>query len=460
MVLARHLRRQVVQAMLAAHPYEEPAYDVVELADPGTLTTGTGRVGTLPAATLAEFAEAVAAALPPTQHGVRVAGDPERTVRKVAVCGGAGDFLLDRVAASGVDVYVTSDLRHHPAAEFLEKNGPALVDVAHWAAEWTWLPVVAARLEKAFGSDVDTRVSELCTDPWTMRSMKADPDAQQKLLDLQKLDSAADQRRHQRATLPEDAEITALTGRRADVLGRSRDQQIVVDDLAAAQEKADADVEQVKARRKRDQDRMDQGLITNPKDLERMQHELESLERRISTLEDEELEVMEDLEGAQRDLAAMQADLAETDERLAVVTAARDEKYADIDADLARIAADREPVVGAVPADLLALYDRLRASKNGVAVTELRARAVRRLHDEPRPARDRRHPRQGRGRGRAVRAVPADPGPHQRERTLRCPTLGTQADPGRSSSRPTVVRAAIPGRRRTAPCSRTPRPAR
>jgi predicted nucleic acid-binding Zn-ribbon protein len=204
--------------------------------------------------------------------------------------------------------------------------------------------------------------------------MKADPDAQLKLLDLQKLDSAADQRRHQRANLPEDAEITALTVRRADVLGRSRDQQIIVDDLVVAQEKADADVEQVKARRKRDQDRMDQGLITNPKDLERMQHELESLERRISTLEDEELEVMEDLEGAQRDLAAMLADLAETDERLAVVTAARDEKYAEIDADLARIAAEREPIVGAVPADLLALYDRLRASKNGVAVTELRAR--------------------------------------------------------------------------------------
>jgi len=204
--------------------------------------------------------------------------------------------------------------------------------------------------------------------------MKADPDAQLKLLELQKLDSAADQRKHQRAHLPEDAELAQLTVRRADVLGRSRDQQIVVDDLVVAQEKADADVEQVKARRKRDQERMDQGLITNPKDLERMQHELESLERRIATLEDEELEVMEDLGAAQQDLATMKADLADTDERLAAVTAARDEKQAQIDADLARIAADREPVVAALPADLLALYDRLRASKNGVAAAELRAR--------------------------------------------------------------------------------------
>ena len=126
-------------------------------------------MGSLPDATLAEFAQAVAAALPKTQHGVRVAGDPDRVVRKVAVCGGAGDFLLDHVATSDVDVYVTSDLRHHPAAEFAEKDGPALVDVAHWAAEWTWLPVVEARLRTELGGDVETRVSTTNTDPWTMR---------------------------------------------------------------------------------------------------------------------------------------------------------------------------------------------------------------------------------------------------------------------------------------------------
>lgn len=168
-VLARHLRPRVVAALLAAHPYEEPAYDVVELADPGITTTGTGRVGNLPPVPLGELAEHVAAVLPLTQHGVRVAGDPGRIVRKVAVCGGAGDFLLDRVARSDVDVYLTSDLRHHPAAEFVEKGGPALIDVAHWAAESTWLPVLAGKLEEAFGADVETRVSTVVTDPWTMR---------------------------------------------------------------------------------------------------------------------------------------------------------------------------------------------------------------------------------------------------------------------------------------------------
>ncbi len=168
-VLPRSRRNAVVRAMLAAHPYEEPAYDVVEVADPALVTTGTGRIGSVEPTTLQGFAESVAAALPPTHHGVRVAGDPERPVRRVAVCGGAGDFLLDRIARTDVDVYVTSDLRHHPASEFVEKGGPALIDVAHWAAEWTWLPVLEQRLREALGDAVETRVSGTVTDPWTMR---------------------------------------------------------------------------------------------------------------------------------------------------------------------------------------------------------------------------------------------------------------------------------------------------
>lgn len=168
-VAPRARRTRVVRALLAAHPYEEPAFDVVALADAGLADTGTGRVGTVAATTLEQFAAQVAAALPATAHGVRVAGDPRRPVQRVAVCGGAGDFLLDELARSDADVYVTSDLRHHRAGEFLEQDGPALVDVAHWAAEWTWLPVVEARLRAATGDRVETRVSTRCTDPWTFR---------------------------------------------------------------------------------------------------------------------------------------------------------------------------------------------------------------------------------------------------------------------------------------------------
>lgn len=204
--------------------------------------------------------------------------------------------------------------------------------------------------------------------------MKADPFAQLKLLDVQAFDARADQLRHRRGSLPERAEIAELERSRAELVGRLRDQQIVVADLTTAQAKADADVEQVKTRRTRDRDRMDQGLISNPKDLERMQQELASLERRITVLEDEELEVMEQLEEAASTLTSLQTQVTAADERLTVLTAARDEQTAVIDAELEEIGRERAPAVDGLPAELLALYDRLRASKGGVGAAELRAR--------------------------------------------------------------------------------------
>ena len=173
-ILDRRLRGRVVAALLASHPYEEPAYDVIPLAaldDPGR---GSGRIGRLAEPmSLTGFAAHVGRVLPETAHGVRVAGDPTATVQTVALCGGAGDFLLDRARAAGADVYVTSDLRHHPASELREhEETPALVDVAHWAAEWTWLPVLERTLVEALaerGDTVETRVSTTCTDPWTFR---------------------------------------------------------------------------------------------------------------------------------------------------------------------------------------------------------------------------------------------------------------------------------------------------
>ncbi len=174
-VLPRRLRRQVVAALLEAHPYEQVAYDVQELApEPDALPVrGHGRIGHLEAPVpLGEFARRVHAALPRTAHGVRVSGEADRRVRTVAVGSGAGDSLLDTVLGSDADVYLTSDLRHHRASEFREHLGPALVDVAHWAAEWTWLPVVEQKLVDAVqeqGATVETRVSTTVTDPWTFR---------------------------------------------------------------------------------------------------------------------------------------------------------------------------------------------------------------------------------------------------------------------------------------------------
>ncbi len=191
---------------------------------------------------------------------------------------------------------------------------------------------------------------------------------------MQALDARADLLRHQRASLPELAEIASLQAGRTELDNRARDARIAVDDLTLEQEKVDADVEAVKTRRIRDRDRMDQGLVTNPKDLERMQHELESLERRIASLEDEELEVMARLEDAQRDLDGLVVQVAEADQRLAGLAAARDERLAEIDAELTSLLAERAPVVEVVPADLLALYDRLREQKGGVGAAELRQR--------------------------------------------------------------------------------------
>jgi uncharacterized protein len=161
---------------------------------------------------------------------------------------------------------------------------------------------------------------------------------------------------------------------RRDLGDQARDARITVDDLTAEQTKVDADVEQVKTRRDRDRSRIDQGLITNPRDLERMQHEMESLERRITTLEDEELEVMARLEDAERSLEELTTQLSDADARKLKLEEARDSRYAEIDAELAELAAQRGPVAEGMPADLLALYDRLRAAKNGVGAAALRAR--------------------------------------------------------------------------------------
>ena len=130
--------------------------------------TGSGRVGNLPQpTTLGIFAERVADALPATPAGIRVAGDLSRPVRRVAVCGGAGDQLLDHAHAAGADVFVTADLRHHYSSELLARGGPALVDPGHWASEWPWLPAAARALSAELADTVDVQVSYIVTDPWT-----------------------------------------------------------------------------------------------------------------------------------------------------------------------------------------------------------------------------------------------------------------------------------------------------
>ncbi|AUZ35083.1 Nif3-like dinuclear metal center hexameric protein [Arthrobacter sp. PGP41] len=155
--------------------------DALGLQDAAPLTVaanglpeeGIGRVGDLAAAmTLGDFAARVFGILPSVAGGVRVSGDKDGLVRRVAVCGGAGDSLFNEVRASNADVYVTADLRHHPASEAREAalNGrPYLVDVSHFASEWLWLPAAAAALGNVLadqGHDVEIQVSTTNSDPW------------------------------------------------------------------------------------------------------------------------------------------------------------------------------------------------------------------------------------------------------------------------------------------------------
>ncbi|QSB22268.1 Nif3-like dinuclear metal center hexameric protein [Curtobacterium sp. 24E2] len=138
--------------------------------------TGIGRVGVLAeGTTLGALARKLVDLLPPTATGVRVSGDFDQPVRTVALCAGAGDSLLGHPAVVAADVYITSDLRHHPASEFREQallgGGPALIDTSHWATEWLWLDVAAAQLRQAAG--VQVTVSDLRTDPWDFAVLPA-----------------------------------------------------------------------------------------------------------------------------------------------------------------------------------------------------------------------------------------------------------------------------------------------
>jgi dinuclear metal center YbgI/SA1388 family protein len=123
--------------------------------------------------TVRELAARAAERLPATAQGIRVAGDPEATVRTVAVSGGSGDSLFDHVRAAGVDAFLTADLRHHPVSEFSADRAHrplALLDAAHWATEWPWCELGAAQLDEIsdrHGWDLRVHVSKTVTDPWT-----------------------------------------------------------------------------------------------------------------------------------------------------------------------------------------------------------------------------------------------------------------------------------------------------
>jgi len=202
--------------------------------------------------------------------------------------------------------------------------------------------------------------------------VKADPDAQRRLLELQAIDTALAQLAHRRRTLPEHAELDKL----AREISRLDDEriraQVAVDDLDRDIARLEKDVDQVQARKQRDQSRLDAG--TGPaKELEALQHELASLARRQSELEDAELELMEQRETADATLTEAQNRLAAARTRRDAVEAARDEALRQMAQDEEFRSAGRRPLVADLPADLIALYDRIREASGGVGAALLRA---------------------------------------------------------------------------------------
>ena len=201
----------------------------------------------------------------------------------------------------------------------------------------------------------------------------ADTSRQWRLLDLQALDTRLDQIEHRKATLPELAELRGLDAQTSvldDDLVRAR---TALGDVQRGIAKADSDVQLVRERSARDQARMQAGQGT-AKDMQALQHEVESLARRQSALEDIELEVMERAEGMSADVSRLEAARARLTVHEDELKAVRDKAFAELDAEVEQIGHSRHDVVAGVGEELVGLYEKIRASSGGVGAAVLRQR--------------------------------------------------------------------------------------
>lgn len=202
--------------------------------------------------------------------------------------------------------------------------------------------------------------------------MKADPAAQRRLLDVQAIDLALAQLAHRRRNLPEYAELDRLAKTIASLEDERATATVSVDDLDRDISRIERDVEQVRTRKDRDQERLDSGS-GSARDLEALMHEVGTLTRRQSELEDSELELMERREQAQATLEGIERRLAETRVNRDEVERRRDEALTGIAEDERARAAGRDPLVAELPSELYQLYERIRANSGGIGAALLRA---------------------------------------------------------------------------------------
>ena len=189
--------------------------------------------------------------------------------------------------------------------------------------------------------------------------MKAAPEAQRRLLDLQAIDTALAQLAHRRRTLPEIAEIDAVSRELSALEDERIRAQVAVDDLDRDISRFEKDIDQVRTRRDRDKARLDAGGAL--REIEGLQHEMATLNRRQSELEDAELELMEQKETADQALDGVRKRIAEAAERRTGAERRRDAAYAEIDKDREFKSGARAPLAADLPADLVTLYDKIRA---------------------------------------------------------------------------------------------------
>ena len=197
-------------------------------------------------------------------------------------------------------------------------------------------------------------------------AVTASPDQQQSLLDLQGFDTKLFQLAHKRAGLPEIAAAQDLEVELGSIKMRLVAAQTEASDLKLNQLKAEADVEQVVARSRRDQERLDSGAVSAAKELESLQHEIGTLAKRQAELEDIELEIMQAYENAQQAVTELQASEIETTEKLSTLAQTRDDLFTDIDFEVNSLTNQRTEIANGLPADLIALYDKIRADQGGV----------------------------------------------------------------------------------------------
>jgi predicted nucleic acid-binding Zn-ribbon protein len=204
--------------------------------------------------------------------------------------------------------------------------------------------------------------------------VKASPEAQLRLLELADIDSELGRIAHRRRGLPEHAEITRLEGRDASLRDSVSALTAQSSDLTREQNKAEADVEQVRTRIDRDRQRLDGGMVSSPKELENLQSEIQSLQRRQSDLEEIVLDVMERREANQAGLESATEERVSIDAELFTVTAARDAALTEFDEQAAKANVKRAQIAEVTPGDLLELYDKLRAQHSGVGAAALSQR--------------------------------------------------------------------------------------